>query len=141
MPPSLNDRTYIAKRDALKRKTRTNDLPCWLCGETNWDWDNWKAQLAFTADTYSVSSSRHTEAATVHAATASPQSRPNPPPLSSGNKGADCRCEPRGIRERVIASKACMRPYKGRQALVRPIVRRQGRVPSASRPSRDIPAP
>jgi hypothetical protein len=50
MPPSLNDRTYIAKRDALKRKTRTNDLPCWLCGETNWDWDNWKAQLAFTAD-------------------------------------------------------------------------------------------
>ncbi len=45
-----NDREYVKRREALRRKARTTNAPCWLCGEP-FDWTvEWKHPLSFTAD-------------------------------------------------------------------------------------------
>jgi hypothetical protein len=50
MPVYRNDRTYVAKRDALKRQARRNNTPCHLCGKP-FDFDlPWKHAMSFTAD-------------------------------------------------------------------------------------------
>jgi hypothetical protein len=50
-----NDRTYVAKREALKRQCRRTGAPCHLCGKP-FDWERegttdwWKNPMSFTAD-------------------------------------------------------------------------------------------
>lgn len=45
-----NDRSYVAKRDALKRQARKTGAPCHLCGKP-FDFDlDWRSPMAFTAD-------------------------------------------------------------------------------------------
>ena len=45
-----NDRTYVAKREALKRQCKKRNTPCHLCGSP-FDFDlEWKHPMAFTAD-------------------------------------------------------------------------------------------
>lgn len=57
MPTWRNDRTYVAKREALQRAARRNATPCWLC-QKPFPWElldtlgkeAWKHPLSFTAD-------------------------------------------------------------------------------------------
>lgn len=50
MATQRNDHSYVQKRDALKRKAKKENLPCWLCDELI-DWDaDWTSPMAFTAD-------------------------------------------------------------------------------------------
>ncbi|MGQ4548290.1 HNH endonuclease [Dermabacteraceae bacterium P13077] len=50
MPTWRNDRAYVKRREALKRKTRLNNLPCALCTQpidTNLPYTH---PMSFTAD-------------------------------------------------------------------------------------------
>lgn len=50
MATHRNDREYVRRRDALKRKTRTNGLPCHLCHKPIDCSLPWKHPMSFTAD-------------------------------------------------------------------------------------------
>lgn len=45
-----DDRTYRAKRDALRRQAKRNNTPCHLCGKPIDFTLDWKHPMAFTAD-------------------------------------------------------------------------------------------
>lgn len=50
MATARNDRTYVRRRDALKKRARAADSPCHLCGgPIDWDAD-YRDKRAFTAD-------------------------------------------------------------------------------------------
>lgn len=46
-----SDREYRKRTAALKRKTKRENWPCWLCGrEFDWSITDYQAPRAFTAD-------------------------------------------------------------------------------------------
>ena len=45
-----NDTEYVKRREALRRKAKKHNLPCWLCHEPIDFNAEWKHPLSFTAD-------------------------------------------------------------------------------------------